>query len=154
RAPATIALQKWTPDAPYLDRLRRASDDRLYHVYLEERPDHARSTAFFLDVADVLFARGQPALALRGLSNLGEMELENPAVLRILGTRLLQADRPDLARPVFLAVQKLRPEEPQSHRDLALACAAVGDLQAAIDLLWEVVIGSWDQRFPEIELIA
>lgn len=154
KASATIQLQKWSPDAAYLDRLRRTDDARLYHVYLEERIDHVRSTAFFLDVADVFFDRGQPALALRVLSNLAEMELENPAVLRILGHRLLQAGRADLAGPVFAQVRKLRPEEPQSHRDLAHACAAAGDLQAAIDLLWDVVIGEWDARFPEIELIA
>ncbi|MEZ4382199.1 MAG: VIT domain-containing protein [Nannocystaceae bacterium] len=151
---STIRLQKWTPDAPYLDRLRRTPDARLYHVYHEERPDYARSTAFFLDVADVFFARGMPALGLRILSNLAEMELENPAVLRILGYRLLQAERADLARPVFEAVRALRPEEPQSHRDLAHACAALGDLQAAVDLLWQVALGDWDRRFPEIELLA
>ena len=154
RSRASIQLKKWTPDAPYLDRFRRASDERLYHVYLEERPDYARSTAFFLDAADVFFERGQPALALRVLSNLAEMELENPAVLRILGYRLLQAGRAGLARGVFTQVKGLRPEEPQSYRDLAQACAAVGDFQAAVDLLWEVVTGAWDSRFPEIELIA
>src|SRR5690606_15589026 len=66
----------------------------------------------------------------------------------------LQAGRPDLARPIFAQVRRLRPEEPQSHRDLAHACAAVGDLQAAVDGLWEVAIGEWDARFPEIELLA
>lgn len=151
---ASIRLQKWTPDAPYLDRLRQASDARLYRVYLEERPDYARSTAFFLDAADVFFERKQPALGLRVLSNLAEMELENPAVLRILGYRLLQAGRADLARGVFTQVKQLRPEEPQSYRDLAQACAALGDFQAAVELLWEVVTGEWDHRFPEIELIA
>lgn len=151
---AAIQLQKWTPDAPYLDRLRRTADDRLYHVYLEEAIDNARSTAFFLDVADLFFERGMQAHGLRALSNLAEMELDNPAVLRILGYRLLQAGRPDLARPIFAQVQQLRPEEPQSYRDLAQACAALGDTQAAIDLLWEVAIGKWDGRFPEIELIA
>jgi hypothetical protein len=151
---ARIQLKKWTPDAPYLDRLRHASDARLYRVYLEERPDYARSTAFFLDAADVFFERQQPALGLRVLSNLAEMELENPAVLRILGYRLLQAGRADLARGVFTQVKQLRPEEPQSYRDLAQACAALGDFQAAVDLLWEVVTGEWDTRFPEIELIA
>ena len=153
-AATSIQLKRWTPDAPYLDRMRRASDERLYHVYLEEAIDYARSTAFFLDAADVFFERGMPALAVRALSNLAEMELENPAVLRILGYRLLQAGRPDLARPIFAQVLALRPEEPQSHRDLAQACAALGEVQAAIELLWEVAVGRWDARFPEIELIA
>jgi tetratricopeptide (TPR) repeat protein len=151
---ASIRLKKWTPDAPYLDRFRRTPDARLYHVYLEERPDYARSTAFFLDAADVFFERNQPALGLRVLSNLAEMELENPAVLRILGYRLLQAGRPDLAHGVFVQVKELRPEEPQSYRDLSQACAALGRYQEAVDLLWEVVQGEWDSRFPEVQLIA
>ena len=151
---ATIELQKWSPDAPYLDRLRDADDDEFLAHYHLERLRNARSTAFFLDVADLCFARDQPALGLRILSNLAEMELDSPAVLRILGYRLLQADRPDLARPIFARVRTLRPEEPQSHRDLAQACAALGDLQTAVDLLWQVVTGSWDHRFPEIELMA
>ncbi len=151
---ARIQLKKWTPDAPYLDRFRRTPDARLYHVYLEERADYARSTAFFLDAADVFFERNQPALGLRVLSNLAEMELENPAVLRILGYRLLQAGRPDLAHRVFVQVKELRPEEPQSYRDLSQACAAIGKYQEAADLLWEVVQAEWDARFPEVQLIA
>lgn len=151
---ATIELQKWSPDAPYLARLQAASDDELLRVYLAERPAYARSTAFFLDVADLCFERGRPELGLRILSNLAELELESPAILRILGYRLLQADRPDLARPIFARVRGLRPEEPQSHRDLAQACAALREHQAAVDLLWQVVTGTWDGRFPEIELMA
>jgi tetratricopeptide (TPR) repeat protein len=151
---ATIELQKWSPDAPYLDRLRDASDDDLPRIYIEERRHNARSTAFFLDVADLCLDRGLTALGLRVLSNLAELELDSPAVLRILGYRLLQAGRPDLARPIFARVRTLRPEEPQSHRDLAQACAALGEHQAAVDLLWQVVVGAWDHRFPEIELMA
>ena len=151
---ATIELQKWSPDAPYLDRLRDASDAELPRIYIEERQHNARSTAFFLDVADLCLDRGLTDLGLRILSNLAELELDSPAVLRILGYRLLQAGRPDLARPVFARVRTLRPEEPQSHRDLAQACAALGEHQAAVDLLWQVVVGLWDHRFPEIELMA
>ncbi|HEU4409447.1 MAG TPA: VIT domain-containing protein [Polyangiaceae bacterium] len=154
KAKVAIQLQKWTPDASYLERFARTPAEGLYAAYLDERPAHARSTAFFLDAADVFFERGLPDLGLRVLSNLAEMELENHAVLRILGYRLLQAGRPDLARPVFEQVKALRPEEPQSLRDLAQACAALGDRQRAVDLLWEVVTGAWDARFPGIELIA
>ena len=54
---------------------------------------YADSTAFFLDAADMLFERGQPDLGVRVLSNLAEMDLENRHILRILGYRLLQAER-------------------------------------------------------------
>ncbi|MDD2763959.1 MAG: VIT domain-containing protein [Opitutaceae bacterium] len=151
---ATISLQRWSPDTGYLERLRRASPGQAYAVYLEERTDHARQPGFFLDVADFFFERGDGDTALRILSNLAELELEDVALLRVLAQRLVQADRPDLALPLFERVLALRPDEPQSHRDLALTCAALKQYQRAVDLLWVVVDRPWDSRFPEIELIA
>ena len=88
------------------------------------------------------------------LSNLAEMDLENRHVLRMLGYRLMQAERPKLALPVFRKVLELSPEEPQSYRDLGLAYAADGQHQKAIDTLREVVVRPWHGRFPEVELIA
>ncbi len=156
QAPAQIgmALKKWVPNAPYMQRLRAASVDALYQVYLDQKPDYANSSAFYLDVADILLAKGQRDLALRVMSNLAEMDLENRAVLRILGYRLLQAGAPKLAVPVFEEVLRIAIEEPQSFRDLGLALAAAGQPQAAIDKLYEVAQRPWADRFPDIETIA
>lgn len=148
-----IRLQPADPRAPWARRLREAGPQQLYRVYLDERAGQQRSTAFFLDAAQLLFERGQAALALRVLSNLAEMELENRHVLRILAQRLLQAQQARLAIPLLQRVRELAPHEPQSHRDLGLALAADGQAQAAIDALHEVARQPWP-RFPEIELIA
>jgi tetratricopeptide (TPR) repeat protein len=134
--------------------MREASTERLYAIYLDERPSYLNSSAFYIDVADQLFERGKRELALRVLSNLAEMDLENRQVLRILGYRLLQAGQPELAIPVFEKVRELAAEEPQSFRDLGLAYAAAGRAQQAVDQLYEVAIRPWDNRFAEIELIA
>lgn len=149
-----IALKKWTSDAPYISRMTAATADTIYQVYLDEKPSWANSSAFYLDAADMLLDKGQRDLALRVLSNLAEMDLENRHVLRILGYRLLQAGAPELAIPVFEKVQLLAEEEPQSFRDLGLAHAAAGHRQLAIDQLNEIVLRPWDDRFAEIELIA
>ncbi|HNR91257.1 MAG TPA: VIT domain-containing protein [Dokdonella sp.] len=151
---ATIALKKWTPDAPYIARLREADAKALYATYLDERVDWQDSSAFYLDVADLLFERKLDALALRVLSNLAELELENRQVLRILGYRLLQADQAALAVPLFEEVRELAPFEPQSFRDLGLAYAAAGTTQKAADALYEVAARPWDPRFAEVGLIA
>ncbi len=157
-APATpeisVALQKWSANAPYINRLKAATADNAYAIYLDEKPGYANSSAFFLDAADILLEKGQRDLALRVLSNLAEMDLENRAVLRILGYRLLQAGAPALAIPVFEKVKQLAEEEPQSFRDLGLAYAANKQYQQAIDQLYEVVLRPWDVRFPEIETIV
>jgi hypothetical protein len=107
--------------------------------------------------------------------------------LRVLGHRLAQTGQFDLAILTFEEVLKLRPEEPQSHRDLALVLArrakhrleladkldngvdgsaaardrakdnrqrAAADYARAVQLLADVVMGQWDGRFPQIEVIA
>jgi tetratricopeptide (TPR) repeat protein len=150
----SIALQPWAPKAGYLDRLRRTAREQQYAVYIEERADHERQPGFYLDVAGFFFEQEETATALRILSNLAELGLDDPALLRVLAHRLVQAGRADLAMPLFERVLELRPEEPQSRRDLALVCAELKQYQRAVDLLWEVASQPWDARFPEIELIA
>jgi hypothetical protein len=149
-----IELKRWTPDAPYIARFAKADAKDLYRIYLDERAAYQNSTAFFLDAADQFLEKGAADLGVRVLSNLAEMDLENRHVLRILGYRLLQAARAKLAIPVFEQVLTLAPEEPQSYRDLGLAYAADRQYQKAIDMLHEVVMRPWHNRFPEIELTA
>ena len=151
---ATIRLQPWEPDSPYARRLRDAPADQLYALYLDERDSHAASTAFYLDVADLLLQRGRRDEALRVLSNLAELELENRHILRVLGYRLMQAMAYPLAVQVFRQVLEMADEEPQSHRDLGLALAADGARQEAIRHLYDVATRQWDGRFAEVELVA
>lgn len=149
-----ITLAPWAPDSAYARRLRDAAPTQVYATYLAEREQHRDSSAFYLDVADLLLAKGQRDLALRVLSNLAEMQLENRHVLRVLGYRLMQAGAPELAVPVFRHVLRLGEEEPQSFRDLGLALEASGQYQQAVDALNEVVVRPWDGRFDGIALIA
>ncbi|MFL6587140.1 MAG: VIT domain-containing protein [Luteimonas sp.] len=151
---ATIRLNPWQSDAPLARRLRDAPDGEVYARYLDARDAEVQGTAFYLDAADVLQRRGETAPALRVLSNLAELDLDNPHVLRVLAYRLREMKRDDLAVPVLERVLAMRPEEPQSLRDLALAHAAIGNRQRAIDLLADVVDGEWNGRFAEIELTA
>ena len=149
-----IALKPARSDAPTVKRLLAADPKDWQAIYLDERRDNAMSVGFYLDVAEFFFAHGRRADALRILSNLAEMDLQNRQVLRLLAYRLAQADAIAFALPVFERVLELAPNEPQSHRDLGLALAQAGREQAAIERLYETVVGSWDGRFPDIDLIA
>ena len=149
-----IHLQAWEPDAAYARRLRDAKPEDTYALYLDERDSHADSTAFYLDVADLLLKKGRRAEALRVLSNLAEMKLENRHILRVLGYRLMQAGEFARAVDVFRDVLRLADEEPQSHRDLGLALASAGERQEAIRHLYDVAARDWDSRFSEVELVA
>lgn len=152
---AQIELAGWNPDAPYLDGIRDAADP--YRAYLAVREAHATMPAFYLDVADFLRSESrQPRLALRVLSNLAELDVENTALVRVLAYRLAQWELYALAVPQFEAALAQRAEEPQSYRDLALALARMSnpDRARAVALLWQVAIGEWHGRFPDIEVIA
>jgi Ca-activated chloride channel family protein len=149
-----IRLQAWAPDSPYARRLRDAKAEDLYALYLDEKDSHADSTAFYLDVADLLLKKDRRAEALRVLSNLAEMKLENRHVLRVLGYRLMQAGDWAHAVAVLREVLRLADEEPQSHRDLGLALAGAGQRQEAIQRLYDVAARPWDERFSEVELVA
>ena len=151
----SIRLQPWVPDSPYARRLRGAKAEDIYALYLDERDSHADSTAFYLDVADLLLQKGRRAEGLRVLSNLAELELENRHILRVLGYRLVQAKDWRHGVYVFREVLRLADEEPQSHRDLGLALAQMpGARQEAIERLYEVAARPWDSRFSEVELVA
>ncbi|WP_298854381.1 VIT domain-containing protein [uncultured Aquimonas sp.] len=152
---AEIRLQAWNPDTPYLQAMQAADD--AYAEYLRQREAYGDTPGFFLDAADHLReVRGDAALAQRVLSNLAELSTENTALVRVLAHRLSQWGSHALAVQQFETALAQRPEEPQSHRDLALALARLPqpDYVRAIELLWKVALGDWSNRFPGIELIA
>jgi len=150
----SIALQPAASNAAWLKRLEAAEPAARRAIYLDERGGNALNVGFFLDAAEFFLAQGERALALRILSNLAEMDLQNRQVLRLLAYRLQQAGEVANAVPLFERVLELAPNEPQSHRDLGLALAEAGQAQKAVDRLYEVVTGRWDGRFPDIDLIA
>ena len=150
----SIQLQTYTPNAAYAKRIKAAKEEERYAIYLDEKPNFLNSTAFYLDVADIFFEFKEEALALRILSNLAEMELENRHILRILAYRLQQANQIDTALPLLKRVLELSPHEPQSYRDLGLLYAKNQEYQKAVDTLWEVVTTQWDRRFADTDLIA
>ena len=149
-----ITLKKWDPKTPYLKRLKKTRDTALYDEYLRIKDKYSGSSAFYLDVADFFASKKKKKLALRILSNIAEMELQNHQLLRILAHRLSQLGYYKLSAMIFKEVLKMRQEEPQSYRDLALVYATYGKSQKAIDLLYKVVKKKWNRRFPDIEMIA
>jgi len=155
RAPlaASIEMKVWSPDTPYLKQLKATPAGERYATYLNLRKDYGTTPGFFLDVSDFFRDRGEKTLALRILSNLAEMRLEDPTLLRILGYRLRQLGFDATAVWVFEEVLRLRKDETQSTRDLALACAK-SDPRRALRLLWQVVRRPGDGRAQDISLIA
>jgi hypothetical protein len=159
-AAGSIRIKPWTPDTPYLTEMREVEAAEAYAAYLGQRSEYAASPAFFLDCGDFLLGCGQKELGIRVLSNLVETGLDDPALMRSFAWRLQQADDLDLAIAILERIREARDDEPQSHRDLALALGRrwerngdQADALRAMDLLHHVILNSW-ANFPEIEIIA
>lgn len=157
----TIAIQAWNPDTPYLKTIQAAATNERYAAYLSVRQEWSQSPAFFLDCADEFLKAQEPELGLRILSNLAELRIEDAALLRVLAWRLQPAGEWDRAIVILRRIVKLRPEEPQSFRDLALALTARGkqnknaaDLTEAMELYLRVALTPWNRHAHSIGLVA
>ena len=153
RASKSIQLNPWTSGASYLKELEDAKD-KAEDRYLELRAKNADNLGFFVDCADFFARSGRKEFAIRVVSNLAEMQLENRMLLRVLGYNLKYLGELDAAEIVFRSVLELAPEEPQSYRDLALVLAAAKQWQAAADMMLNAIVKKPDGRFRDVELIA
>ena len=130
-----IELQEWQSDADYIKILKKEkSVEDAYAKYLEIRSGYLNQPSFFLDVSKY-FALLSQDKAITILTNLIEIELENYELLRALAYTLESFEEYDLATYVYQKVLELRPEDPQSYRDLALAYEAVGQYKKSFDLM-------------------
>ena len=148
----SISVKAWSPDTPYLKALDAAEDPHA--AYLAQRADWASSPAFYLDCAGWFFGKNDFDFGVRVLSNLAELRIEDPALLRVLAWRLKEAAAErlrvyyatglffDLPQPVaslydqsaaiLRRVCKLRSEDAQSWRDLALVLDEAGRAHAVL----------------------
>ena len=123
----TVSLKAWDPKTPYLESLKAASDkDAAYRAYLKEREKYGQSPAFYIDCAGWFYKAGERTVADKIISNLAEFKLEDAALWRSMGWRAREAGSYELSILALRKVLKLRGEEAQSRRDLAIVLAERG----------------------------
>ena len=123
---ASVKIAAWDPKTPYLKAIGAAAPDARYAEYLKQREEYANAPSFYFDCAGWFFKANERTLAVRILSNLSEMKLNDVSLLRTMGWRLREAKCYDESIAVFRRVLAMRGEEPQSKRDLALVLTERG----------------------------
>ena len=122
----------------YLSKLTgKTADD--YQTYLKLRADYAGSPTFYFDMSNWFYTLGERETALRILTSIADLELENASLYRLLGYRFKEYGEYALEKFVCQKVIEWRPIEPQSYRDYALALADNGEEQAALDSLYSLL---------------
>ena len=151
-------LKMWNPEVPYLDSLKQVEIADAYAKHLVLRNQYLDNPSYFLDVATFLMNRNDAANAIRVLSNLSEIQMQNHEVLRVLGRKLLEFGEIESAIEVFKQVLELRPFEPHSFRDLGLAYAENKEYQKALETLYHLIITPWSEhiegKFEGMETIV
>lgn len=151
---ATIKVSNWDPKTPYMKAIKTGNSQSAYSNYLIQKETYGKQPSFYLDASDYFLELNDSSKALRVLSNIAELELENVQLMRILGHRLLQLKKVDYAIYQFEKIVELKAEEPQTFRDLAHAYEAKNEVQKAIDTYRKVIYGKWDDRFYDIATIC
>ncbi len=155
-----IDLKSWNPNTPYLKVLEKEITVRAaYKKYIAIRPSYENSPSFYLDIADFFAQKGDHKIAITVLSNLMELKLDDYELMKALAYKLEYFKQYNLAIIVYKKVLELRPEEPQSYRDLALAYEQAGEYQKSFNLLYKIYNGEllqkdMDERYEGIEHIA
>jgi tetratricopeptide (TPR) repeat protein len=125
--------KKSEPD--YLKKMSKKTTD-AYQTYLKLRDNYVNSPTFYFDMADWFYKNDDRETALRVLTSIAELGLENAPLYRMLGYRFKEYGEYTLQKFVTQKVVEWRPIEPQSYRDYALALADNGEPQAALDSLY------------------
>ncbi len=147
--PSEIEIKELTPDETYLKELNAVAKEDRYKKYLELRKDNSLPP-FYFNVANMFFKDGDSAKAYLILSNIAELNLDDHELYKMLGYRLKTIDMFDDEVMAFKKVMQLRPQDPQSYRDYALALADAGKYQQALDTLYFAIARIYDEELKEL----
>ncbi len=134
----------------YLKAIKQTDKLNRYNKYLELRQYYSSRPTYFFDVATYLLKTGDKINGLTVLSNLAEMENGNYELYKMLGYKLKEAGEYEDELVAFKKVLELRPADPQSYRDCALAYEDMGNHQQALDMLYEGMTKSYSNEMNRI----
>ena len=146
-----IKVKAWSPDEVYLKELEKTPREQIMAKYFELKKEYSNQPSFFIDTADFMLKNEMKDEAVQVLSNISEMKLESPELLKTYGYKLLELNKAAEAVEVFKELVKIKGEDPQSYRDLAMAYEKNNSYQEALDTYYVVLSRSWDGRFTQIK---
>ena len=149
-----IELNAYNPDTPYLKVMEYTEEAKAVETYYKLKKEYGNTPSFYVDVADYFFKKGNREQAILVVSNLAELGLDDPQLLRMLGYKLSNYNAKKETVWVFRKVVTLREEEPQSFRDLGLALADDGAYNEAVKNLYKVVTSEWSSRFGDVQIVT
>jgi hypothetical protein len=143
------SLERFKDNVYFKDTTGSTEGD--YQLYLKIREGYAASPEFYFDMANWFYTRGDKETALRVLTSIADLELENAGNYRMLGYRLKEYGEYALEKYVCGKVLQWRPAELHNHLDYALALSDNGEAQAALDSLCSMLKRPFPENFRGFE---
>ncbi len=140
-----LSKKVWTNIPSSLKNIAKYRPKKRYQKYLELVNRDKKSIGFYM-AAGNLFTKDAPKIAVKIWSNIAEIQLENHENIRTLAYLLRSIKQYKEAIPLFEKILELRPDEPITHRDLAITYGLNGNYKKAIKILKEALEGSWIER--------
>ncbi len=134
----------------YIKEIKQSEKNSRYLKYLELRQHYISKPTYFFEVAAYLLKTGDSANGLTVLSNLAELENGSYELYKMLGYKLKEAGDYEGELSAFKKVMELRPSDPQSYRDCALAYKDLGNYQKSLDMLYEGMTKSYSDEMNEM----
>lgn len=131
------------PDADYLKTIRNTDKTLQYQKYIELRDGFRTDPVYYFNVADYFMKAGNTEIGLRILTNLAELGIDSYELYKMLGYKFKQLNDLEDELFAFKKITELRPLDPQSYRDYALALEDAGEHQKALDLLYSSMTKSY-----------
>jgi len=97
-----------------------------------------------------LFKKSAHKRAVRVLTNVLELDLANVELLKVVAKQLLAHKEYKMAISIYREIASLRPDEPQSFRDLAIAYSKSRRYQKALNTYISILSKDWG-RFEDIK---
>lgn len=150
---AEVTISAYNSNAPYFKDFRSKNAD-FWQLYYANKEKYGNTIGYYIDIAELLSESKNNSEAAEIITNILELSEENQEFLRIVAYKLQYLGELDLAIKLLEYIKEIRPEEPQSYRDLAMALNDKGEYQRACDLLYEMALINWDGRFHGLNLTA
>ena len=136
----SLKVKRIVVNEPYIAALKMSKSlEEAYEKYLIQRKEYGHLPTYYIDVYDYFKKWNNRNYELRILTNVAELDFDNYELLRVLGYKLEEGNNYGLASFIYQKVLKLRPEDSQSYRDLALVYQEIGLEQEAFNLLNSIV---------------
>ena len=141
-----LKIKKFGNKASYLRPFSIASTaDEAYDIFIKESENYVRNSAYYADAFNY-FSKWESKNQRRAMLNyILQVSPEDVELQKTLAFMLEESGDYKLASSVYLNILKLRPEESQSFRDLALMYQETNKEQRAFDLLSSILIDNLDE---------